>query len=179
MEHYIDYYDSPLGRITLGSDGNALIGLWIEGQKYYCEKFPKEAAKKDLEVFSETKKWLDTYFSGKNPEVIPKLKLQGSDFRHEVWEILKRIPFGKTTTYGQIAKEIASNRGLPGMSCQAVGGAVGHNPISIIIPCHRVLGQNGNLTGYAGGVDLKIKLLQIEGIDTSEFFYRKKLLNLP
>lgn len=172
MEYYIDYYDSPLGRITLGSDGNALIGLWIEGQKYYCEKFPKEAIRKDLEVFSETKKWLDIYFSGENPGFTPKLNEQGSDFRHEVWEILKRIPFGKTTTYGQIAKEIASNRGLPGMSCQAVGGAVGHNPISIIIPCHRVLGQNGNLTGYAGGVDLKIKLLQIEGIDTSKLFYK-------
>lgn len=173
MEHYINYYDSPLGRITLGSDGEALIGVWLEGQKYYCDKFPKEAAKKDLEVLSQTKKWLDIYFSGKNPGFTPKLHAQGSDFRLKVWEILKRIPFGKTITYGEIAREIAAQRGLSGMASQAVGGAVGRNPISIIIPCHRVLGQNGNLTGYAGGVDLKIKLLQIEGIDMSEFFYKR------
>ena len=169
MEYYIDYYDSPLGRITLGSDGDALIGLWLECQKYFCSKLSKDAVQKDLAVFSETKKWLDIYFRGKNPGFTPKLNEQGSDFRHEVWEILKRIPFGKTTTYGQIAKEIASNRGLPGMSCQAVGGAVGHNPISIIIPCHRVIGQNGSLTGYAGGIDKKIKLLEFEGIDVSIF----------
>ena len=172
MEYYIDYYESPLTRITLGSDGNALIGLWLEGQKYYCEKFSKEAKRKDLDVFNETEEWLDICFSGENPGFAPKLNEQGSDFRHEVWEILKRIPYGKTTTYGQIANELAFNRACPRMSCQAVGGAVGHNPISIIIPCHRVIGQNGNLTGYAGGVDLKIKLLQIEGIDTSRLFYK-------
>ena len=125
---------------------------------------------KNLAVFDQTKRWLDLYFSGREPGFTPALNPAGSAFRRAVWEILLKIPYGKTTTYGQIAREIAAARGLAKMSAQAVGGAVGHNEISIIIPCHRVIGAHGNLTGYAGGIDRKIKLLQLEGVDMRGLF---------
>ncbi|WP_299189708.1 methylated-DNA--[protein]-cysteine S-methyltransferase [uncultured Campylobacter sp.] len=125
---------------------------------------------KNLAVFDQTRRWLDLYFSGREPGFTPALNPAGSAFRRAVWEILLKIPYGKTTTYGQIAREIAAVRGLAKMSAQAVGGAVGHNEISIIIPCHRVIGAHGNLTGYAGGIDRKIKLLQLEGVDMQGLF---------
>ena len=125
---------------------------------------------KNLAVFDQTRRWLDLYFSGREPGFTPALNPVGSAFRRAVWEILLKIPYGKTTTYGQIAREIAAARGLAKMSAQAVGGAVGHNEISIIIPCHRVVGTHGSLTGYAGGIDRKIKLLQPGGVDMRGLF---------
>jgi len=166
---YKTYYESPLGKILLAAKDNALIGLWIEGQKYYLGSLKEEIIERDkLEIFQKTKKWLDRYFAGENP-AISELKLTpiGSDFAQSVWEILKEIPYGSTTTYGKIAEQIAEKQGKKRMSAQAVGGAVAHNPISIIIPCHRVVGTNGRLTGYSGGIDKKIKLLTHEGVDLS------------
>lgn len=120
------------------------------------------------------KRWLTIYFSGREPDFIPPLHIIGSTFQLAVWEILRKIPYGKTTTYGEIAKTIARQQGLPRMSAQAVGGAVGHNEISIIIPCHRVVGTNGSLTGYAGGIDKKVKLLNLEKADMTKLFVPKK-----
>ncbi len=160
--NYISHYESPIGKMTMGSDGDALIGLWFEDGKYYGETLGKNFVDKDLRVFQATKKWLDVYFSGTEPDFIPKIKLYGSDFRLEVWKILKEIPYGATIAYGQIADKIAAQRCLSKMSAQAVGSAVGHNPITIIIPCHRVIGADGSVTGYAGGIWRKIKLLDLE-----------------
>lgn len=160
--HYISHYDSPLGDITLASDGEALCGLWLEGQNYFASILDKKNEPRELPVFTETKRWLDMYFEGKVPDFTPQISLQCSDFRKEVCRILLSIPYGKTTTYGEIAKKIAKDRGIKTMSAQAVGGAVGHNPISIIIPCHRVIGTDGSLTGYAGGIDIKRWLLKLE-----------------
>ena len=167
---YIHHYDSPLGGITLGSDGEHLIGLWFDGQKYFADALDGEYEEKRLPVFEQTERWLDIYFSGKDPSFTPPLFMKTSAFRKEVWEIMLMIPFGKTMTYGQIAAQIAKRRGLSQMSAQAVGGAVGHNSISLIIPCHRVVGSNGSLTGYAGGIDKKVQLLELECADTSELF---------
>lgn len=152
-------YDSPLGMLTLASDGEAIIGLWIEGQKYFAAGIPTNLPVcDDLPVFLQARDWLDRYFAGKRPAVseLP-LAPQGSAFRQSVWTILCQIPYGHTVTYGEIAKRLGCK------SAQAVGGAVGHNPISIIIPCHRVLGADRGLTGYAGGTDKKIWLLRHEG----------------
>lgn len=157
------HYDSPLGGMTAASDGEALTGLWFDGQKYFPEELSRECAGKDLPVFTRTAKWLDIYFSGKEPGFVPALRLESTGFRLTVWKILQRIPYGQTMTYGEIAREIAGQSGLPRMSAQAVGGAVGHNPVSLIIPCHRVVGRNGSLTGYAGGLDRKAWLLELEG----------------
>ena len=159
---YINHYDSPIGNILLAADNIGLTGLWFEGQKYFALHLDKEHQEKDLPVFTETKRWLDIYFSGKEPDFTVPLHFMGTDFQKEVWEILCSIPYGKTMTYGEIAEKIASKRGSKHMSAQAVGGAVGHNNISIIVPCHRVIGSNGSLTGYAGGIDKKIKLLTLE-----------------
>ncbi len=162
---YKTYYDSPIGRLLLTSDGKALTGLWIEGQKYFASTIKEEPIQKDeLEIFVKTKDWLDRYFAGQKPlpQELP-LAPEGSDFRKAVWKILCNIPYGEVMTYGRIAKIIAEQKGLSSMSAQAVGNAVGHNPISIIIPCHRVIGTNGSLTGYAGGIEKKKKLLQLEG----------------
>lgn len=159
----IYHYASPLGGITLASDGVFLTGLWFDGQKYFGAALSGEPHEKKLPVFEQTERWLDIYFSGKAPDFTPSLSLQGTDFRKAVWEILLTIPFGQTMTYGEIAKRAASQMGLSRMSAQAVGGAVGHNPISLIIPCHRVVGSDGSLTGYAGGVDKKRRLLNMEG----------------
>lgn len=169
-------YPSPLGEITIASDGESLIGLWLESQKYFANSISEEMIVNDnLSIFEDTKIWLDKYFSGKNP-AISDLKLSpiGSVFRKDVWEILCKIPYGKTITYGDIAKQIAAKHNKTTMSAQAVGGAVGHNPISIIIPCHRVMGANNNLTGYAGGIDKKIWLLEHEGVDVSKLIVPKK-----
>ena len=139
-------------------------------EKFYINEQGGYFEEKNLAVFDQTRRWLDLYFSGREPGFTPALNPAGSAFRRAVWEILLKIPYGKTTTYGQIAREIAAARGLAKMSAQAIGGAVGHNEISIIIPCHRVIGAHGNLTGYAGGIDRKIKLLQLEGVDMRGLF---------
>ena len=167
---YTHHYFSPLGGITLASDGNAIVGLWFDGQKYFADTSDSEHVKKDLPVFSEADRWLDIYFSGKEPDFTPKLNMRGTVFRKAVWNILLTIPYGQTMTYGQIAEKIAAQMGRSRMSAQAVGGAVGHNPVSLIIPCHRVVGSNGSLTGYAGGIDKKIHLLQLEQADMSGLF---------
>lgn len=171
---YTHSYDSPLGRILLASDGAELTGLWFEGQKYYAAALDKQHEEKTLPVFEQAKSWLDIYFSGKKPDFTPPLAPAGSEFRREVWELLLSIPYGKTVSYAELAAIIAERRGLAHMSAQAVGGAVGHNPISIIIPCHRVVGSGGSLTGYAGGIDRKIRLLSIEGADISGLYVPAK-----
>ena len=171
---YSQHYDSPLGGITLASGGKALIGLWFDGQKYFADALAKEYEEKDLPVFAETRRWLDIYFSGRQPDFTPPLRMKTTPFRKAVWEILLTIPFGGTMTYGEIAARIAKQKGLQQMSAQAVGGAVGHNSISLIIPCHRVVGTSGSLTGYAGGIDKKVKLLEMEKTDMSRFFVPSK-----
>lgn len=169
-------YNLPFSKITLASDGKSLVGLWLEGQKYFLRSVnDKMIQNNDLEIFNHTKRWLDKYFTGKKPEISELLLTPiGNDFRQMVWKILCQIPYGEVTTYGEIAKKIAKRKGLVKMSAQAVGNAVGHNPISIIIPCHRVVGSNGNLTGYSGGISTKIKLLEHEKIDMSQFFSPKE-----
>ena len=172
---YIHHYHSPLGGITMASDGEALTGLWFDGQKYFAVTLSKEHEEKRLSVFEETDRWLDIYFQGKEPDFLPPVSFAGgSEFRQEVWKILLSIPYGKTMTYGEIAACIAKQRGLTRMSAQAVGGAVGHNPISIIVPCHRVVGTDGSLTGYAGGIDKKVGLLKLEHADMEQFYVPKK-----
>lgn len=168
--NYISKYSSPLGGITMASDGGALTGLWFDGQKYFGAGLSETAHEKSLPVFEETVRWLDIYFSGKAPGFTPPLKFYGSPFRREVWSLLLEIPFGKTESYGQLAARLAHNRGLSSMYAQAVGGAVGRNPVSLIVPCHRVVGRNGSLTGYAGGIDKKQYLLALEKTDASAFF---------
>ena len=162
---YKSIYNSPLGPITLVSDGENLIGLYLEGQVHFEQTIKDEViTRDDLSVFMLINNWLDKYFAGEVMEIgnLP-LRLEGSPFRKSGWHILSKIPYGKLITYGDIAKEMALLTGKERMSAQAVGNAVGHNPISIIVPCHRVIGTDGKLTGYAGGLDLKIKLLEIEG----------------
>ncbi len=167
--NYIHYYQSPLGEIILTSDGKSLTGLSYDFPKMLLPYF----IEKPLPIFTETDRWLDIYFSGKNPDFTPKLHLKVTGFRKMVWDILLTIPFGQTITYGEIASRIAKQRGIPRMSAQAVGGAVGHNPIALIIPCHRVVGANGSLTGYAGGIDKKEQLLRLEQVDMSRLFVPK------
>ena len=157
---YTAHYTSPLGGITLASDGIALTGLYFDGEPG-CP--PCDAAhKKDLPVFGEAMRWLDLYFAGKEPDFMPALAPAGTPFQQAVWAILQTIPYGETTTYGAIAHRLEEDTGKR-MSAQAVGGAVGRNPISILIPCHRVIGADGRLTGYAGGLDKKTYLLRLEG----------------
>ena len=159
---YIQHYNSYVGGITLASDGDALTGLWFDGQKYFAGNIDDEIEEKDVLVFVQARQWLDIYFSGHDPGFTPALTLNSTPFRMAIWEILLTIPFGKTMTYGEIAASIARQKGRWRMSAQAVGSAVGHNPISLIIPCHRVVGADGSMTGYAGGIDRKIKLLGME-----------------
>ncbi|HIT66074.1 MAG TPA: methylated-DNA--[protein]-cysteine S-methyltransferase [Candidatus Merdisoma merdipullorum] len=162
---YISHYSSPLGDILLAADSVGLTGLWFEGQKYFALNLDKEHVEKEIPLFAEAKRWLDIYFSGKEPDFSVPLHFTGTEFQNEVWELLLAIPYGQTTTYGELAKRIAGKRGVKHMSAQAVGGAIGHNNISVIVPCHRVVGTNGSLTGYAGGIDKKVKLLELEKAD--------------
>ena len=164
---YVDHYESPLGSILLAADDVGLTGLWFEGQKYYAQTLSPEHEERELPVFRETKQWLAIYFSGQEPDFMPPVPIVGTDFQLVVWEILKQIPYGETITYGEIARRIAAHKGIPHMSAQAAGGAAGHNKISIIIPCHRVVGTDGSLTGYAGGIEKKIKLLSLEKADVT------------
>ena len=154
---YVSYYKSPIGNITMASDGESLCGLWFDGQKYFASTVKGETEDKLLPVFEQTKEWLDIYFSGNEPDFTPKLSLDGSEFCKAVWDILLTIPYGSVMTYGEIAKIMAKQRGVAKMSAQAVGGAVGHN---------------GNLTGYAGGIDKKISLLKIEKTDVKKLIQK-------
>ncbi len=171
---YTGRYESPLGPIVLAADETGLTGLWFEGQKYFALYLDRENEEKELPLFGQARGWLDIYFSGREPDFKLPLHFTGSAFQNEVWEILCRIPYGQTTTYGEIAKQLAEKRGLARMSAQAVGGAVARNEISIIVPCHRVVGGNGSLTGYAGGIDKKAALLKLEKGYRDTFFVPKK-----
>lgn len=171
---YTQHYDSPLGGILLAADDVGLTGLWFDGQKYFARGLSNERIAQETPILTEAKRWLDIYFTGKEPDFTPPLHPIGSAFRRSVWEILLQIPYGQTMTYGEIARQLAKKQGLERMSAQAVGGAVGHNEISIIIPCHRVVGADGSLTGYAGGIGKKEKLLELERADMSRFFVPKK-----
>ena len=159
---FIHHYQSPLGDLTLASDGNALTGIWFDRALYRGDFLSANSTEQRLPIFEQTDKWLDIYFSGKEPPFTPPLSIHTTDFRKAVWEILLTIPYGKTMTYGEIAKQIAMQKGLNRMSAQAVGGAVGHNAFVLIIPCHRVIGADGSLTGYGPGLDIKAKLLEME-----------------
>ena len=163
--NYIHHSTTPLGSITMASDGTALTGLWFDGQKYFGAGLTGESVQKKLPVFQRTEQWLELYFRGIAPDFTPPLAMNTTPFRKAVWELLLTIPFGQTLTYGGIADRIAKQMGLPHMSAQAVGGAVGHNPISLIIPCHRVVGTDGSLTGYAGGIEKKLHLLTMENAE--------------
>ncbi len=157
---FMNDYASPLGRIFLTADGNALTGLWFEGQKIHV---PADTVQKETPVIADTKKWLDIYFSGRPADFSVPLRFSGTPFQNEVWRILCSVPFGTTVTYGEIARQLAEKRDIRRMSAQAAGGAVGRNKIAILIPCHRVIGADGSLTGYAGGLHRKLALLKLEG----------------
>lgn len=163
MKYYSKYL-SPLGEITMGSDGEALVRLDFDGSRFYDASAVESGEEKELPVFIRTKKWLDLYFAGECPDFLPAIAPEGTEFRRKVWEILLQIPYGKVMSYGEIAERIAKEQGIKKMSAQAVGGAVGHNPISLLVPCHRVIGKDGKMVGYGGGLDRKIALLKIEGI---------------
>lgn len=154
---YIQHYDAPLGRILLAADEVGLTGLWFDGAKYFADGLPAEHTERETPILSEARRWLDLYFAGQEPGFLPPLHPAGSVFQQAVWALLLQIPYGQTVTYGELARQLAEKQGRPRMSAQAVGGAVGHNKISIIIPCHRVVGTGGSLTGYAGGIDRKGK----------------------
>ena len=166
---YTMHYDSPLGGILLAADEEGLTGLWFETQKYFAAKLAPEHEEKMTPVLDAACRWLDVYFSGREPDFTPKLHLVGSDFRQAVWALLRKIPYGQTTTYGALAGQLAEQSGKR-VSAQAVGGAVGHNPVSLIVPCHRVVGSGGSLTGYAGGVEKKMRLLTLENSEAAKFY---------
>lgn len=159
---FIYKYASPLGGITAASNGNALIGLWFDGQKYFGCNLPPKCEEKNLPVFEKTALWLDIFFSGKPPQFALPLSISATPFRRSVWDIIAAVPYGQTITYGEIADIIANANGLLKMSPQAVGGAVAHNPFLLVVPCHRVIGSDGSLTGYAAGISKKSKLLDLE-----------------
>lgn len=172
---YTTHVQSPVGDILLAERDGGLIGLWIQGQKYFFGSLKDGIAEKETPILSKTKTWLHRYFAKDNPKIAElTLTPVGGAFRQEVWKILCEIPYGETTTYGEIARKMAARTGKERMSAQAVGGAVGHNPISIIIPCHRVVGTNGSLTGYAGGIATKVKLLTHEGVNMENLYVPKK-----
>ena len=155
---YLHHYQSPIGSITIAGSGDAIIGLWFNGQKHFAEGLDANRKTGTLPIFAETDRWLDLYFSGRKPGFRPKLCMRSTSFRKAVWEILLSIPYGQTMTYGDVAAEM----GMSGRAVRAIGNAVGHNPISLIIPCHRVVGANGRLTGYTGGIEKKAFLLNLE-----------------
>ena len=171
---YIHHYDSPLGGITAASDGETLTGLWFDGQKYFGSTLGIQRDEKSLPVFEETDRWLDLYFSGKEPDFTPLLSLHSTAFRETVWKLLLSVPYGQMTTYGQIAKLAADRLQTGKIAARAVGAAVGRNPISLIIPCHRVIGADGSLTGYAAGIERKLRLLELEKADLSAVRTAKK-----
>ena len=161
---YIGRYQSPLGPMLLAGDAAGLAGAWFEGQKYFARSLRRVHEEREIPLFAQTRAWLDAYFSGEQPENTLPLHLMGTPFQREVWEMLRTIPHGETVTYGALVPKVAANRGVSHMSAQAVDGAVGRNPISVIVPCHRVVGAKGSLVGYAGGMDRKGALLRLEGV---------------
>ena len=167
---YVHHYQSPLGGITLASDGTALVGLWFDEQRFFAALLSPDREEKYLPVFEQAVRWLDLYFSGRDPRFTLPIILRTTEFRQAVCRIMLAIPFGRTMTYGKIAEIIARKKGVPCMSAQAVGGAVGHNPVSLIIPCHRVIGAGSALVGYGGGLDRKVALLALEHADLSGDF---------
>ena len=171
---YTNQYESPLGTITLACDDEAVIGLWFNGQKYFGSVLPNEIEVKRHPILEDAKRWLDIYFSGHQPDFLPPLRYGLTSFRKKVCDIMLTIPYGQTMTYGEIAAKLAADLGIDKMSAQAVGGAVGHNPISLMIPCHRVVGTSGSLTGYGGGIERKVKLLELERADMANFFVPKR-----
>lgn len=170
---YTTTYASPLGALLLACDEEGLTHLAFGGQKYFPALADAVPAP-EHPVLAAARRWLDVYFDGRDPGFTPPLHASGSDFQHAVWQLLAAIPYGTTTTYGALAETLARQLGRAHMSAQAIGGAVGHNPIGIIVPCHRVVGASGSLTGYAGGLDKKVALLALEGIDTTRFTMPKK-----
>ena len=171
---YFFKYNSPVGLLVISSDGQNITGVWFEGQKYFANIMDGDAIEKDLPIFNSARKWFNLYFSGEEPGFTMLLAPKGSEFRQAVWKIICKIPFGKVITYGDIAKQLEKRFNGRKVSARVVGGAVGHNPISIVIPCHRVVGSNGSLTGYAGGLDKKIQLLELEKVQMDKFFVPKK-----
>ncbi len=163
---YTTVYRSPLGNILLAAEETGLAGLWFEGQKYFARGLDEARTEKETPIFAEVRRWLDVYFSGREPDFTPALRPRGTPFQTEVWDLLREIPYGETTSYGALAKKLSAKRG-GNTSARAVGAAVGRNPISILIPCHRVVGSDGGLTGYAGGLERKIALLKGERSDYS------------
>lgn len=170
---YTTTYQSPLGELLLAADEKGLTGIWFDGGKYFAEGLDAEHEKGQLPVLETAKSWLDIYFAGREPDFTPPLHMIGSPFRLSVWKHLLEIPYGETITYGEIAKRIAREMRIERMSAQAVGGAVGHNPVSIIVPCHRVIGADGSLTGYAGGLEKKVRLLTLEGVERISTWSKK------
>ena len=171
--HYTSIYQSPVGEMLLAADETGVVGLWFKDEKYYAYCLDKENEPKETHIIKELKHWLDIYFEGREPDFTPPLHMIGTQFQIEVWNILREIPYGKTTTYNEIAKKIAKNRGVKRMSAQSVGTAVGKNNINLIVPCHRVVGTNNSLAGYAGGIDKKITFLKLEGAYKDEYFVPK------
>ena len=171
---YTHQYISPLGAITLACDDEAIIGLWFNGQRHYGNVLPEAVEHQKHPLLDDADRWLDIYFSGQEPDFLPPLRYDSTSFRKRVCDIMLTIPYGKTMTYGEIAAEISMDLSIARMSAQAVGGAVGHNPISIMIPCHRVVGTSGSLTGYSGGISRKAALLELEKTDMSKLFIPKK-----
>lgn len=171
--HYTSLYQSPVGEILLAADDIGIVGIWFKNEKYYAHCLDKENKPKETPVIIESKRWLDIYFQGKEPYFVPPVHMTGTPFQIEVWNILREIPYGTTTTYKEIAEKIAKKRGLERMSAQAVGTAVGKNNVNLIVPCHRVVGTNNSLAGYAGGIDKKITLLKLEGAFKDEYFVPK------
>lgn len=167
---YVHHYKSPLGGITLASDGTALVGLWFDEQRFFAASLSPDQEEKTLSIFEQADRWLDLYFSGRDPGFTPPVKLRATEFRRAVCDIMLAIPYGRTMTYGKIAEIIARQKGVPRMSAQAVGGAVGHNPVSLIVPCHRVIGAGGALVGYGGGLERKAALLELEHANLSGDF---------
>ncbi len=155
---YVNFYESPLGRLLLAADENGLCGLWFDGQKYFADGLDSDHEEKNIAVFDQTRRWLDIYFDGRRPDFMPPLNFVGTEFQRRVWRLLLMIPRGATMTYGALARAINMK------SARAIGGAVARNKISIIVPCHRVIGSNGKLIGYSAGVDKKLKLLELEGV---------------
>ena len=171
---FIRHYDSPLGRILLAADERGLTGLWFEGQKYFARTLPTECEERETPALADAAHWLDVYFSGHEPDFTPPLHPAGTPFQRTVWALLGQIPYGETTTYGALAQTLATRVGLASMSAQAVGGAVGHNPVSIIVPCHRVVGADGSLTGYAGALSGKSCFCALKGRTRRAFASRRR-----
>lgn len=167
---YRKQYISPLGPITLACDDEAIIGLWFDGQRHFGSVMPDDAASREHPLLVEAARWLDIYFEGREPGFLPPLRYALTPFRQRVYDIMLTIPYGQTVSYGEIADRISRMQGAARMSARAVGGAAGHNPISIMIPCHRVVGAGGNLGGYEGGIERKIRLLELEKVDMARFF---------